>query len=186
MTHPGDETAIQLRRGTEDDIDDLLVIEDECFSVYYYGQYKFGRDEFLYYLYRSRCTLLVAVVQARVVGYTAAVVRRRRGGPLAHIDSIAVLPEYRRNGAGGRLLASVLREARLQGCRTATLEVAVANTEGRTFFNAHGFREIRTLANYYGKGLHGILMTASLRNPPGPNRNMPYDPDRAVPDYKEE
>ena len=40
----------RIRQGKARDIDELLAIEDECFSVYYYGQYKFGPGEFRYYL----------------------------------------------------------------------------------------------------------------------------------------
>jgi len=152
---------VQIRRGNEADIDDLLVIEDECFSIYYYGQYKFGVDEFLYYLYGPNCILLVATPNGHVVGYTAAV-RRPRAGAILHIDSIAVLPEYRNRGIGDQLLQALTDQARQRRCKTLVLEVATPNEAGIAFFNRHGFREVRKLPNYYGRGLDGILMAAEL------------------------
>jgi ribosomal-protein-alanine N-acetyltransferase len=153
---------VQIRRGNEADIDDLLVIEDECFSIYYYGQYKFGVDEFLYYLYGSNCILLVATPNAHVIGYTAAVVRRPRTGAILHIDSIAVLPAHRNQGIGNQLLQALTEQARQRRCKTLVLEVATPNEAGIAFFKSHGFREIRKLPNYYGRSLDGILMTAEI------------------------
>ena len=152
---------VQIRRGNEADIDDLLVIEDECFSIYYYGQYKFGVDEFLYYLYGPNCVLLVAAPNSHVVGYTAAV-RRPRAGAVLHIDSIAVLPEYRNQGIGNQLLQALTEQARQRRCKTLVLEVATPNEAGIAFFKSHGFREIRKLPNYYGRSLDGILMITEI------------------------
>ncbi len=150
---------VLIRRGNEADIDDLLVIEGECFSIYYYGQYKFGVDEFLYYLYGPDCILLVAAPNGHIVGYTAAV-RRPRAGAILHIDSIAVLPEHRNQGIGNQLLQALTEEARQRRCKTLVLEVATPNEAGIAFFTSHGFREVRKLPNYYGRRLDGILMTA--------------------------
>lgn len=153
---------VQIRRGNEADIDDLLVIEDECFSIYYYGQYKFGVAEFLYYLYGPNCTLLVAAPNGHVVGYTAAVVRRPRTGAILHIDSIAVLPAHRNQRIGNQLLQTLIEQARQRRCKMLVLEVATPNEAGIAFFKSHGFREVRKLPNYYGHSLDGILMTAEL------------------------
>jgi ribosomal-protein-alanine N-acetyltransferase len=153
---------MQIRRGNEDDIDDLLVIEDECFSIYYYGQYKFGVEEFLFYLYGPNCILLVATPNGHVVGYTAAVVRHPRIGAILHIDSIGVLPEHRHQGIGDQLLQALTEEARQRRCKTLVLEVATPNEAGIAFFKSHGFREVRKLPNYYGRALDGILMTTEI------------------------
>ncbi len=153
---------VQIRRGNEADIDDLLVIEDACFSIYYYGQYKYGVEEFLHYLYGPRCTLLVAASDEHVVGYTAAVVRRPRAGAILHIDSIAVLPEHRGQGIGHQLLKALIQAARQHGCKTLILEVATPNEAGIAFFKSRGFREVRNLPNYYGRGLDGILMITEI------------------------
>lgn len=153
---------VQIRRGNEDDFDDLLVIEDACFSIYYYGQYKFGVTEFLYYLHNPRSIFLAAADDTHVVGYAAAIVRRTKATPAAHIDSIAVLPQHQQQGIGGQLLQAVIDEARRRHCDRAVLEVATPNEEGIAFFKRHGFRDIGKLPNYYGRGLDGILMRADL------------------------
>lgn len=153
---------MRIRPGSDANIDDLLVIEDECFSIYYYGQTKFGIDDFLYYLHGRNCILLVASPNGHMVGYTAAVVRRPRAGALLHVDSIGVLPDYRNQGIGHQLLQAVIEEAKRRRCRTVVLEVATPNEAGIAFFKSHGFRAIRKLPNYYGQALDGILMTAEI------------------------
>jgi ribosomal protein S18 acetylase RimI-like enzyme len=153
---------VQIRRGNDADIDDLLVIEDECFSIYYYGQYKFGPDEFLYYLHGPNSILQVASPNGHIVGYSAAVVRRPRTGALLHIDSIGVLPDHRNRGIGHQLLQTLIDEARHRHCRIVVLEVATPNEAGIAFFKSHGFHQVRKLPNYYGQALDGILMTADL------------------------
>jgi len=154
--------VVQIRRANEDDFDDLLAIEDACFSIYYYGQYKFGETEFLYYLHNPQSIFLAAADDMHVVGYTAAIVRRARTAPAAHIESIAVLPQHQQKGIGGQLLQAVMDEARQRHCDRAVLEVATPNEEGIAFFKKHGFREAGKLPNYYGRGLDGTLMRADL------------------------
>jgi len=153
---------VRIRPGSDGDIDDLLVIEDECFSIYYYGQYKFGPGEFLYYLHGPKCVLFVATPNEQVVAYTAAVARGPRAAAALHIDSIGVLPDYRNQGIGRRLLQTLAPAARRHRCKAMVLEVATANDAGIAFFKSHGFREVRKLPNYYGQALDGILMMADL------------------------
>jgi len=85
-----------------------------------------------------------------------------RDPPSAHIDSIAVLPEFQRQGIGECLLQSFVREVRRGGCTRVTLEVSTANAAGLTFFAKHGFRQTRRLPDYYGKGLPALLMAVEL------------------------
>ena len=53
-----------------------------------------------------------------------------------------------------------MQEVRRLGCEIVTLEVSPANEIGLAFFARYGFRKVHRLRNYYGKGLHGLLMAA--------------------------
>jgi ribosomal protein S18 acetylase RimI-like enzyme len=97
------------------------------------------------------------------VGYVLGPVETWRGPPAAHIDSIAVLPGKQHQGIGGCLIESFMRQVYQFGCEVVTLEVAPANEVGLTFFARYGFRKVHRLRNYYGKGLHGLLLAAPLR-----------------------
>ena len=53
-----------------------------------------------------------------------------------------------------------MQEVCEHGCEMVTLEVSPANEIGLAFFANYGFRKVHRLRNYYGKGLHGLLMAA--------------------------
>lgn len=153
---------VQVRPAESSDIDALLVVERQCFNVPYYGRYMLGQRDFTFYLEDSDGIFLVTVLDTRPVGYILGPADTRREPPIAHIDSIAVLPAEQKKGIGSRLLRSFLRQARRRGCRQVTLEVSTANEVGRAFFSNHDFRTARTLPNYYGRGFHGLLMTTGI------------------------
>jgi ribosomal protein S18 acetylase RimI-like enzyme len=140
----------------------LLAIEQQCFNVYYYDYYMLDRRDFEFYLQDPDSLLLVAAQGTDVVGDVLGPVDSWRSPPSAHIDSIAVLPEAQKRGIGSLLLRSFAEEVRRQGCTRVTLEVSAANEAGLAFFTRHGFREIRPLPDYYGKGLPGLLLAVEL------------------------
>jgi hypothetical protein len=37
---------VEVRPARENDIDALLIVEQQCFDVYYYSRYQFSRDDF--------------------------------------------------------------------------------------------------------------------------------------------
>jgi ribosomal-protein-alanine N-acetyltransferase len=150
----------RVRRADERDMEALLTIERQCFNVYYYDFYLLDRRDFEFYLHDPDSLFLVAVREGRVVGYVLGPIDCWQDPPRTHIDSIAVLPEAQRVRVGGRLLRAFTVLARRRGSTRVTLEVATANETGLAFFKKHGFRGIRPLPNYYGKGLDGLFMAA--------------------------
>jgi len=59
--------------------------------------------------------------------------------PLINIHDLAVLPEYRGQGIGRRLLEAVERKARELGCCKLTLEVQEKNRKAKAVYEAAGF-----------------------------------------------
>ena len=127
-----------------------------------YGYYVLDRRDFEQYLNDAECLFLVASLDTLPVGYVLGPTNPWRKPPRAHIDSIAVLGEERRRGVGSRLLHTFMSQARLRGCRHLSIEVSPTNEAGMTFFTRYGFRRVRPLPDYYGRGLHGLLMATSL------------------------
>jgi ribosomal protein S18 acetylase RimI-like enzyme len=151
---------IEIRPARTDDIDGLLVIEQQCFNVEYYAFYTFDRRDFELYLDDPETLFLAAVLDGRIVGYVLGPVEAWQSPPAAHIDSIAVLPLMQHRGIGSRLIVSFMHQVRRLGCEVVILEVSPANQVGLAFFARYGFRKVHRLRNYYGKGLHGLLMAA--------------------------
>ena len=66
-----------------------------------------------------------------------------------HINNLAVAPEWRRQGAGGALLAHVLRESRRLPAQRATLEVRTSNAAARRLYERLGFTVTGVRPGYY-------------------------------------
>ena len=81
------------------------------------------------------------------------------------IDNIAVLPQYRREGLGGRLLESALRLMRELGASRCVLDVRASNFAARALYARHGFVEDGLRRKYYrtaGGREDAVLMSRSL------------------------
>ena len=68
----------------------------------------------------------------------------------AELYRIAVLPDSRRKGTGGRLLADFIAECEKRGAVKIFLEVRSKNVPVRKLYERYGFEEISVRKNYYG------------------------------------
>jgi [ribosomal protein S18]-alanine N-acetyltransferase len=66
-----------------------------------------------------------------------------------HINNLAVLPEFRRQGVASALLRRVLAEGRALGAVRAMLEVRESNEAALRLYEHWGFRVQGTRRNYY-------------------------------------
>ncbi len=154
--------VLQIRWARECDVHELVILEGECFDVYYYREHRFDEIKFNDYLQKKVSILLVAVLNSCVIGYAAGSVHTSRVQLVAFLDGIAVSPRTREKGVGSQLLRCFIEEAKQQACKKVMLEVAMANEEGILFFSRRGFRKIRNLSEFYGKGLDGVLMELDI------------------------
>ena len=81
-----------------------------------------------------------------------------------HITLVAVAPEQRRRGLGRQVLEALLDEARQQGARHATLEVAATNGAAVGLYRALGFQDAGLRRGYYRNGDDALIQW--LRLPP--------------------
>lgn len=81
----------------------------------------------------------------------------------AHIATIAVHPEYRRQGIGKHLLAFALNDSLQRGMRTATLEVRAGNRVAQAMYRQFGFETTGVRLHYYQDNLEdALIMTVKL------------------------
>ncbi len=81
----------------------------------------------------------------------------------AHIATIAVHPEYRRQKIGQAILLTALRECSAQGARSATLEVREHNSAAIDMYTRLGFEVVGRRKHYYqDTNEDAILMTLEL------------------------
>ncbi len=76
-----------------------------------------------------------------------------------HIATLAVHPDYRRQGIGEQILEAALRDGRQVGTRYALLEVRVGNEAAQNLYRKFGFKVVGRRRRYYkDNGEDAILM----------------------------
>jgi [ribosomal protein S18]-alanine N-acetyltransferase len=94
----------------------------------------------------------------RVVGFVGMRVEGRRG----HISTLAVRPEWRRQGLGEGLLLMAVDQAISDGAQVVTLEVRISNSGAQRLYGKWGFAARSRLVGYYANGEDAYLMEAAV------------------------
>lgn len=152
-----DGTTLLIRRYHEDDLAFIYEIEELCFSPdeQYTARHLEMLGEFQIY------SFLVAEMNNRIIGYTVGVIKSTKEGPMGHIVSIAVHPNYRRRGIGLGLVNELMGQLKDAGASYFRLEVKKTNKVARNMYRKLGFVESYILRNYYGAGKDAIVMKMS-------------------------
>jgi ribosomal-protein-alanine N-acetyltransferase len=80
----------------------------------------------------------------------------RYGEDNAHLDLLAVAPQYRRSGVGRALVRWLEECALVAGIFTITLELRAGNESARRFYASLGYRPLFQVPGYY-QGLEAAL-----------------------------
>ena len=80
----------------------------------------------------------------------------------AILSLLAVHPNLRRCGIGGRLLRWLHKSARVAGCFDVELQVRAGNAAARGFYRSLGYREVDHLPGYYSGKEAAYQMTVQL------------------------
>ena len=128
---------------SEGEIDEMLAVEREAFTN------PWTRE-----MYLAECAnpdvshfFLARDLSGRLVGFCAF----WRILDELHINNLAVLPDYRRQGIGSALLDRVLAEGQRLGAAHATLEVRQSNDAAVQLYERWGFRVAGVRRHYYTK-----------------------------------
>lgn len=97
---------------------------------------------------------VVAKVGPTVVGYAGLMLTGGDG----HITTIAVDPEWHRQGIGTRLLLAVSRAGIARGCTGLTLEVRVSNEAAQGMYRTFGYAPAGVRKNYYAESNEDALI----------------------------
>ncbi|MPM73692.1 Ribosomal-protein-alanine acetyltransferase [bioreactor metagenome] len=129
-----------IRLMEEEDIEAVLTVEHQSFTMPW-SREAFENEvcdnDLAYYL--------VLVNEGRIIGYGGMWVILDE----AHITNVAVLPDYRRQGMGQRLLSAMIDQAKAKGAYSMTLEVRVSNIAAKKLYESFGFKESGLRRGYY-------------------------------------
>jgi ribosomal-protein-alanine N-acetyltransferase len=147
--------SILLRRNRASDFETLYRIDQLCYPP----GIAYDRIVMAYYLGAPSAFCKLAEVDGEVAGFI--ITHRRR--TVAHIITIDVLEDYRRMHIGSELLLAAENDAKLQGVSRMDLETATTNKPAIALWKKHGYREIGTVKNYFGRGLDAYEMQKDLQ-----------------------
>jgi ribosomal protein S18 acetylase RimI-like enzyme len=100
-------------------------------------------------LAQANKTLQLALVDGSIAGLILLIELVSLDDPIyrprrfLEVDELAVLPEYRRQGIGRRLMETAEQIAAARGISTVELHVWEANDQARAFYDHLGYRTIR-------------------------------------------
>ncbi|SDC23711.1 MULTISPECIES: ribosomal protein S18-alanine N-acetyltransferase [unclassified Candidatus Frackibacter] len=122
------------------DLDQVLVIEKEAFNS------PWSRNAFKKEITKNRyANYFVAKNEQEVIGYIGAWIILNE----SHITTLAVNPDYRRQGVAKKLLITLFGRLVEEGVNKVTLEVRVSNQSARRLYTDYGFDEAGIRKNYY-------------------------------------
>ena len=145
---------MNIRKFTPEDLKRVHEIESMSFDQSYGIEVFQG-------LYEMGVGFLVAEELGYVIGYVIFWIKYENQG---HIISIAVDKNYRRGGAGTKLLVKAISILSLLKLDTVYLEVNENNHGAVEFYKSFGFRIDRTVPGYYENGDGAILMYLKLES----------------------
>ena len=145
-----------LRRGGPADLSLVAGLEQRCFGT---SDGAFSRRQLRALLNNPRAYWLIGGDGLAASCWLLASNGVSRWGRLY---SLAVDPEARGQGLGARLLDAGVTWARGQALTSCRAEVKADNVAARRLYAKAGFREVATLADYYGPGLAGIRLEKRL------------------------
>ena len=156
------QTTFTLRRFDPSDLGKVMQINRVCLPENYSSFF------FLDLHKRFPDTFLVAEEKGEVVGYVMCRIETRLPGfgigfrKKGHVISIAVLPEYQREGVAYALMEEAMRSMLLYNAKECFLEVRASNTPAVKLYKKMEFEIRRTLRGYYADGEDAYIMARKL------------------------
>jgi [ribosomal protein S18]-alanine N-acetyltransferase len=159
------EAPYLLRPFRPDDLSSVIEINRVClpenYSPYFFMEvYKSCPEAFI-----------VAEKERKVAGYIMcrlefgfSDVRRFRMVRKGHVVSVAVMPDFRRQGIGKELVLAAMKALELHGAEECFLEVRTANEDAVRLYKNMGFDTSRVAAHYYHDGADAYVMSIKLRS----------------------
>ena len=134
----------------EQHIDDLVFIENNCFS------HPMSRQNLLESISNKNYIFLGFIVNKKLVGYGSVFIVSGE----AYINNIAVLKDFRKQGIAKTIVNQLIDFCKNKNCEFITLEVRESNSPAISLYKKLNFQEVANRKNYYSQPIeNAIIMT---------------------------
>ncbi|MEJ2008004.1 MAG: GNAT family N-acetyltransferase [Acidobacteriota bacterium] len=147
---------MRIRDFHPSDLSTLSEIDQACFPP----GIAYSHEELARFIAHRSSRTWVAEENGTIVGF---VVAGRQPVRVGHIITIDILEAYRRRGVGSELMSVAEGWARKARLELMYLETAEDNHAAQKFYEAHGYRKIEKVEQYYSNGLAAWVMVKRLR-----------------------
>jgi GNAT superfamily N-acetyltransferase len=138
--------GIHIRRATADDLDEVVELLAAQLAEHDIpiarADLAFAADGILRVPERGFVLLALHDGSAVGVACTSYSWTVERGGMVAWLDELYVVPAMRAHGIGNEMLARVIATAGAEGCRTVELEVETSHARAEHLYRRHGFTDM--------------------------------------------
>ncbi|WP_096201974.1 ribosomal protein S18-alanine N-acetyltransferase [Bacillus sp. FJAT-45350] len=140
---------VSIRLMTVDDIDQVLVVEEDSFTV------PWSRTAFYNEMTNNQfAQYLVIEADGEIIGYCGVWIVIDE----AHITNIAILSKYRGKKLGEALLLHAMELAKVYGSKKMTLEVRISNVVAQKLYEKLGFKPGGIRKKYYTDNFEDALV----------------------------
>ena len=144
---------VVIRKATVNDLNAILELNkklfeyETAFNIEFNPEWSYsdsGQAYFKKVIEGDNGFALVAEVSGKVVGYVAVSIYNlsfRTKNPIAELDNVFIEEEFRRMGAGKKLIEKAKNLAREKGIKRIKVEAAVQNQKALAFYRSCGFKD---------------------------------------------
>ena len=136
----GEKARTDFRKLTQADAEVAAALDSKCF-----GREACNREYFYHAAQNERQEFWVAEREGKVIACAGAEIN----SDTAEIESLAVDPEYRRQGVATILLIKLLDAIKMRGATFIVLEVRPSNKAAIALYKSFGFQIVEREKDYY-------------------------------------
>lgn len=156
---------LAIRYASANDFETILSLERACFPT------PWEADAIADDLSQNPCARYVLIQEGeRFIGYGCLWLLMEE----AHLMSVAILPEFRRAGAGEALMRALIQAAADGGARFMELECRRSNLAAQALYHKLGFLRVGCRKGYYEDTGEDALVYALIALPPGHPEDDPF------------
>jgi [ribosomal protein S18]-alanine N-acetyltransferase len=131
-----------IRGFRPEDFEPLYQIDQICFP----NSIAFSRKELTYHLNHPQCITRIATSANAILGFVLA---RIESSIHAHVLTLDVVPECRKQKIGTSLMKALHEELQRKGISASVLEVGVLNIAAQHLYKQLQYQYLSTIPGYY-------------------------------------